>query len=190
MQSSSSSSNTYDVSLTLESLKALAAYYTTDMGIIENPVWYNNVYELYNQLGVSDDEIEFLLNDSYDYVINSALFIDFTQNDTSSSELCTVDGNINNQVTTTKSYLEHEFSKVLKIESSTTITIDLSNTTYTTLILVGYLTNSSYHRISINDEIYEIPSSGILELSGLSGVITIEKSSRYSISGLYGIVLI
>ena len=190
MQSSSSSSNTYDVSLTLESLKALAAYYTTDMGIIENPVWYNNVYELYNQLGVSDDSIEFLLNDSYDYIINSALFIDFTQNDTSSSELCTVDGNINNQVTTTKSYLNHEFSKVLKIESSTTITIDLSNTTYTTLILVGYLTNSYYNRISINDEIYEIPSSGILELSGLSGVITIEKSSRYSISGLYGIVLI
>lgn len=186
----SESNTTYDVSLTEASLLGLIDYYdqydTKLDGIIENYDWIININNLYSELGISNSTIEAVINNSYQGYVDNATFIDFTANNTSSSSICTVVGNINSNVSTTVTYLGHEFSKCIKMETSTTITVDLSNTSYTKIILVADITDSSRNKIRVNGTTYSF-NNDIIELTNLSGSVEITK---YSTLNLYGIVLL
>ncbi len=101
-----------------------------------------------------------------------------------SAEFCEVTGNMKVGVAT-KEYYGYTFDTALKMEQNTNITLDLSDTEYTTIVLVLSLANGY---IKLNGRTYQADSNGILKL-GLNSVtdITITKSSTLN---LYGIILV
>lgn len=102
----------------------------------------------------------------------------------STQDFCTVTGNTKVGVAS-KEYYGYTFDTALKMEQATNVTLDLSNTEYTTIFLVVSLANGY---IKINGRAYQADSNGILQLS-LNSVtdITITKSSTMN---LYGIILV
>ena len=180
------SSSTYDIALTLNSLWALIDYLDGNGdGIIEE---YFHVYAIdvyYEELGITDTAIEKIISDSYAASLTSATFIDFTANNTSNNTMCTVTGNIDTKVTTSKVYMNHEFKKALKMETLTNIKLDLTGTNYSTIILV---TNSTSGYIKVNSQNYQVNSEGVIKL-GLNGVTSI-TITKYTTMDLYGIILI
>ena len=180
------STSTYDIALSIDSLNALIDFLDSDDdGLIDD---YFSVYAVevyYNQLGITDTEIEDIIEASYEATSGDATFIEFTANNTSTSSLCTVTGNMANTGVSPKTYMNHEFKKALKLETATNIKLDLTDTNYSTIILVVSQANGY---VKINGQTYQADSDGILRL-GLNSVtnITITKSTSMNI---YGIILI
>ena len=186
ISNSPKSSSTYDVSLTVDSLKALIDYLDSDDdGIIDDYFSTYAVEVYYDNLGVTDSEIEEIIENSYAATADSATFIEFTANNTSTSSMCKVTGNMANVGVSPKTYMNHEFKKALKLESATNISLDLTDTNYSTIILVVSQANGY---VKINGSTYQANSDGILRL-GLNNVtsLTITKSTSMN---LYGIILV
>ena len=101
----------------------------------------------------------------------------------STKDYCQVDGNLKS-VISSKTYFEYVFETALKMESSTSISINLENLKYNNIIIVTD-TNSGY--IKINDVTYKTDNDGILILNDIEDITNITKVSTLNI---YGIILI
>ncbi|MBQ7641147.1 MAG: InlB B-repeat-containing protein [Acholeplasmatales bacterium] len=153
------STSTYDVSLTGDSLLALAHYYDSNNdGKITDYPELVNIESLYNQLGENIPEIEEIINTSYADYISDAEIIEFVKKDStvvSTSDYCTnVSGNLKDNIDS-KLYYGHKFETAIKMETATNITLNLEGTDFTYVILV---TDAANKKIKINN--YTTDSSG------------------------------
>lgn len=183
--SSNSSSQTYNISLTAQSLIELVDVYdSNDDNIISDLSELIIIENLYNNLS-GQEQPQYVYNvieNSYELVPTNAKFIGFTANNTSTDpNICQVQGNIDSRATYKPTILRHTFTTGLKLESSTKITVSMGS--YTSMILVF---NYSQAAVKVNGTEYKSNANGYLFLDNLSGSVIITKS--YSMD-IFGIVL-
>ena len=181
--------NTYEVTLTEDSLLALIdAYDSNDDGIITDYPELVTVESLYNQLGTNNPEISDIINKSYAEYIKTAEIIEFKKQGTSvvsTSNYCSnVTGNMNNSIQS-KAYYDYIFETAIKMETVTNIILDLENTNFTYIVLV---TDTANKRIKVNGTTYTTGSDGTIKLKFTGDPTTVTLTKSDSIN-LYGIIL-
>ena len=186
------SSKTYDVELNTTSLDALIKYYDSNNdGYVTDCKELFEIEYLYNKLGISNTDIENLINDSYTKVLENADTIKINKAKSSNaaevdSNICSVSGSIKTGVAS-KDYHGILFDYALKMETATKLVVDLSNSNYSGVILV---TDAPNKYLKINGSTFQIDSEGILNLiiEEEDTEINIARSN-YEVH-IYGIILI
>lgn len=182
--------NTYDVSLTEDSLISLAYYYSPNNdGVITEYEKLIKVIELYDELGASSSEIDDIINSSYEKQIDEGT-VEFTKNGSSvasSSDYCTVNGTLNTGVNT-KTYKGHEFTTAVNLSTtSSKITLNLDGTPYKNFYII---TDSPNTTIRVANQTFTTDSDGVLKLIFNGNPSTIQITKYYTTVNVYGIILL
>lgn len=184
-------SNTYDVDLTEDSLLELAYYYSSNNeGVIADYKQLLTIESLYGDLGISNDEIDSIIDNSVNYQMEQGELIEFISSSgtkaKSTSDYCSVSGNLNNDVSS-KIYNGHEFTTALKMSTSTAqITLNLENTDYKYIVII---TDSANKYLNVNDQSYQISSDGLIKLKFTGDPSKVEINRVNTTVNVYGIIL-
>ena len=185
------STSTYDVALTTTSLLGLIDFYDSNNdGLITDYQELANVENLYNQLGQTVPEIEQLINDSYAKYMEESVFIEFVEQGSkavATSDYCTLGSTANlKDGIQSKTYYGHVFTTALKMESGTSITLNLDGTDFAYILLI---TDSASKRIKANGSQFTTASDGTLKLK-FNGDPSTVAFTKYDSLNVYGIILI